>query len=63
MVAGSSKVRGSSSLTVEWCRPSRWANALLVAVQQIRYGVFVVYVGHRDECTVGQVGLGSVSRR
>jgi hypothetical protein len=63
MVAGSSKVRGSSSLTVEWCRPSRWVNALLVAVQQIRYGVFVVYVGHRDECTVGQVGLGSVSRR
>ena len=25
MMAGSSRVRRSSSLTVEWCRPSRWA--------------------------------------
>jgi hypothetical protein len=28
MTAGSSKVRRNSSLTVEWCRPSRWAISL-----------------------------------
>jgi hypothetical protein len=27
MMAGSSSVSRSSSLTVEWCRPSRWFSA------------------------------------
>jgi len=31
MMAGSSSVRRSSSLTVEWCRPSRWAISLPLA--------------------------------
>jgi len=28
MIAGSSSVSRSNSLTVEWCRPSRWAISL-----------------------------------